>query len=553
MRSARLFDFFGPKVARILVLSIIAGILLSAVEVSFAMLIQSFLVSMGTIDPNVANVPDWVPKAFFANLAFLAAFAFVRGAIQWFKVYSHAMVNESFAYHMRSRIIEWALLSGNSDSSRIVTYVNDRVTGAANCITAVQNTSIHALSLTLILIYLLKIAPVLAISGIGVLVAFGAALRLLDRHVKNSGNELTERSAAVNQRLLDSMKNLQFLRVCRAQERELSKIHADLKSLFLNTRLFSAIKSCKYSAPQFIGVLVIIAISYFNREQQALGGGLFVSFIYLFIRASQILAELSSSIASWRMYSPQMNELIHWWKRQYTQAPPRLKQPTSPAMSNLRPTSWTLQNVGFSYENKPILNRINLATNPGEITVITGASGSGKTTLLYLLAGVLEPKAGTIGTNSGDKSMRGAVEAHSRFGYVGPDPHVIGGTILENLVYGLDFAPSQDELKTALEKAHCLEFLANFPEDLNRRLSDRGEGLSAGQKQRLSLARALLRRPTALLLDEPTANLDSESAAVVTSALSALRGQISVVIVTHYKPLVGIADKVIDFEKTTSH
>jgi len=129
-------------------------------------------------------------------------------------------------------------------------------------------------------------------------------------------------------------------------------------------------------------------------------------------------------------------------------------------------------------------------------------------------------------------------------GYVGAESFLVDGTIRENLLYGVPGAPNDAELANALRKAEC-GFIDDLPKGLEHRLTDQGAGLSSGQKQRLSLARALLRRPKVLVLDEATANLDVATEERLVDTLAQLKSRMTIVAVTHRQALLRLADQVL--------
>jgi ABC-type bacteriocin/lantibiotic exporter with double-glycine peptidase domain len=129
--------------------------------------------------------------------------------------------------------------------------------------------------------------------------------------------------------------------------------------------------------------------------------------------------------------------------------------------------------------------------------------------------------------------------------YVGPDPFVVPGTIRDFLAFGRAEPLADSDAFVALRRAHC-EFVEALPRGLDHELSEQGGGLSAGQKQRLALARALLRRPRVLFLDEATANLDVEAERVIVRTLNELKSEMTIIAVTHRQALLEIADQVIE-------
>jgi ABC-type multidrug transport system fused ATPase/permease subunit len=468
-------------------------------------------------------------------MLFVVSFAFVRSFFYWYKSYSHGLIVEAYQTYMRGLVIRWALIHTSWDSSRVVTLMNDRVQNTANLISGVHGALINASSGTVIFFYLLYTSWQLALFGIVALVGLGLGLRSFDAKIRKESHNVVRLSSEINARVLDSLRNLFFLRVCRFEQREAGLIEERFESLFQSTRLNFAISSVKFAAPQFLGVALIVLISLVAKEHSLLAGGAFLSFVYLFMRVSQLIAELSSSTATIRMYHPHFRELYAWFNAHHDEIFSREKAPESTGA--LAPVSWELKNISVSIGAKRIFTGGNFSIPAGKITILRGPSGVGKSTILSILAGFIEPQAGQV-VRSG--------EAPIRFGYVGPEPAVISGTIQENLLFGLDSDPLEEAfLKSVLKVTSCTEFIDSNPLGLSRRISDRGEGLSTGQKQRLSVARALLRRPNVLLLDVPTASLDEKSKAAIVEALRSLNGTATIVIATHDDQIAKIADHLI--------
>jgi subfamily B ATP-binding cassette protein MsbA len=179
---------------------------------------------------------------------------------------------------------------------------------------------------------------------------------------------------------------------------------------------------------------------------------------------------------------------------------------------------------------------------------LAGPSGCGKTTLLLAIVGLLEPHAGEVrigGEPPTDYVSRGAV------GFVGSEAVVFAGTLRSNLVYGSPPGVGDAALREALSLARALDLADESLGGLDRVIGEDGRGLSAGQRQRLALARALVRQPSLLILDEPTANVDVESEAKIASTLRALRGQVTTIVVSHREPLLEQCDLIYDL--TSKH
>ena len=193
--------------------------------------------------------------------------------------------------------------------------------------------------------------------------------------------------------------------------------------------------------------------------------------------------------------------------------------------------------VGF---DTPILTGVSLRLAPGLRYAVIGPSGAGKSTLLRTIAGLLPPLAGTVHVDGRELATRDRSAWLDRIAVVPQRPHLFAGTVADNVRLGAPDA-DDDAIRHALEQAGALDFVQELPAGLATELGDRAGRLSAGQRQRLAVARALLRKPSLLLLDEPTARLDGGHEEAV---LAALRGP-TVVLVTHRPRVVARVDAVL--------
>ena len=160
---------------------------------------------------------------------------------------------------------------------------------------------------------------------------------------------------------------------------------------------------------------------------------------------------------------------------------------------------------------------------------------------------MVSPQEGSVKLTAGTKllplsEIRKSLLPH--VGYVGSESFLIAGTILENLTYGLETVPSEKDIQLALEKSGC-DFISRLNTGLAHPITEQGQGLSAGQKQRLSFARALLRNPKVLILDEATANLDYETEKNLIKTLTQMKGSTTIIAVTHREALLVLADQTI--------
>jgi thiol reductant ABC exporter CydD subunit len=205
--------------------------------------------------------------------------------------------------------------------------------------------------------------------------------------------------------------------------------------------------------------------------------------------------------------------------------------------------------VCMAYEGRgpPALDRLTLDIQPGEHVALTGPSGAGKSTVLALLLRFAEPQGGTILVGDVELGTIPARAWRERVAWVPQRPHVFRGTIDENLRIARPGASAAD-IRRALDLAGASAFVDALPLGPATVLGERGVGLSAGERQRIAIARAFLRDATLLLLDEPASALDPESEAELSGALRRLMAGRTVVVVAHTPALAAAADRVVRLE-----
>ena len=214
------------------------------------------------------------------------------------------------------------------------------------------------------------------------------------------------------------------------------------------------------------------------------------------------------------------------------------------------------QHLDFSYDPKhPILQDVSFEAKPNTVIAFAGPSGGGKSTIFSLLERFYQPDSGEIFIGKDNIKQIDLNNWRSQIGYVSQDSAVFAGSIRDNLQYGLDEKLSDEQLWHGLELAYAKEFVSNFPEQLDTQIGERGVKLSGGQKQRIAIARAFLRNPKILMLDEAAASLDSESEEKVQRALDQLMVGRTTLVIAHRLSTIVDADQIyfIEHGQITGH
>ncbi len=201
------------------------------------------------------------------------------------------------------------------------------------------------------------------------------------------------------------------------------------------------------------------------------------------------------------------------------------------------------ENVTFSYQDQPTLRGVNIDAPAGRTIALVGSTGAGKTTVLSLLARFYETTSGRITIDDIPIDTLAKSSLRDRLSYVTQEPFLFNGTVRENLLLAKRGA-ADAELWTALTAAHADHFVRELPERLDTNVGERGVKLSGGEKQRLSIARALLKNAPILLLDEATASVDSETERQIQDALDHLMENRTAFVIAHRLSTIQNADRI---------
>ena len=223
---------------------------------------------------------------------------------------------------------------------------------------------------------------------------------------------------------------------------------------------------------------------------------------------------------------------------------PDIQEIDNPVDIPFRPHSVSFENVGFSYDETPVLKHINLTVNAGEILALVGMSGGGKTTLVNLIPRFYDITHGVIRVDETDIRNASLKSLREQIAIVTQEPILFNDTISNNIAYGNPSAPFQD-IVAAAKAAFAYDFIERLPMQFDTSIGELGSRLSGGEKQRLCIARALLKNAPILILDEATSSLDSESEMLVQKALENLMKGRTTFVIAHRLSTIGYASRII--------
>ena len=346
----------------------------------------------------------------------------------------------------------------------------------------------------------------LAIAAIIALPFLAISVRYFSNHMRTLSHHTMETNANIMKRLQETITSLPLIKTFTTETKESERViesYKDNVQLSLESKTVSSIANLAInSVPDLAKAVVIVVGAIFVIRGEWTLGSLYAFQSYLGYVFGPALFFASSNLSMQNSLAALERVLS------ILDVVPEENLDSGLEVDHLR-GEINFDNVSFSYGgDEPVLEDISFDIHPGEHVAIVGPSGVGKTTLASLLLCFYQPMRGEILFDGKPTSEYNLGSLRKRIGYVSQSTLLLSGTFRENLVYGFPDA-SHEEIVKASKVAGIHDFIDSLPNQYDSRIDERGVNLSEGQKQRLSIARALIKDPDILILDEPTAALDS--------------------------------------------
>lgn len=566
----RVYYFIGIRTIIWYCLSIIAAFMISLIELGIASFLQFFLIALGVIS-TTAKSTGFLSSYTLSPIQialFLLIIGVLKGLSQFIVGQGATIANESVKARLQLLNLFEMLQKEKLSfvSSGLTSYRISEVFPKSALFCAISSQLVALIvQCTGLTILLILTSWQLAFIGIAGLSFITLIVYFINLNVRRISVKTPREQIAVMSGIARVTRNWLFIRLKRTEKREYHKLTKNTLSYAMFSIRASFWSQFGSAIPPILGIFLIVGIILFTLYNSTNIGLGFISFLYLFIRFIQNLGTLAALFGEANSVFPQFKEAFQYVskfsKNEIELATQKLNDISvfgkekiknndsiipnfniSNTKTNILPEIG-IKNLYFTYDGNPIFNGLSLRIEPGSIFGIAGKSGAGKSTLLALILGMIEPSSGSICINN-ISPKEYFMSKSSKVGYVGAESFLIEGTIKENILYGWDgYSFSEEEIMESLSKAYLSDIIDKLPMKLEYELTENGEGLSAGQKQRLCIARALLGKPELLILDEASANLDNNTESEIAKTLHNLKQKATIIIVSHRIGLLNIADK----------
>jgi ATP-binding cassette subfamily B protein len=389
------------------------------------------------------------------------------------------------------------------------------------------------------------VLPFVYFGGIGLLMFIS---NLLSQKIKTIQKTIVTQTTSLAGSTTESLRNIELVKSLGLTDQEVSRLNKNTyKILGLELTKVNRIRSIGFVQGTFVNTLrqiILFLLMWLIFHDRMDAGQLVTMQIYSFFIFGP-LQEIGNIILSYREAEASLNNF-----RILMQKAP---EPFPSHPLHLGPIhQLDFKNVSFKHQtaSQKAIDDISFSAHKGETVAFVGPSGSGKTTLMKLLVGLYRPQQGNIYYNGMDENSIDYNDLRNQIGFVTQDTQLFSGTIRENLLF-VNPAATDEDVKDALQKAACQNLLARAEKGLDTVIGEGGLKLSGGEKQRLSIARALLRRPRLLIFDEATSALDSLTEEEITKTIrriSSTNEQITILI-AHRLSTIMHADRIYVLER----
>ncbi|MEE9171043.1 MAG: ABC transporter ATP-binding protein, partial [bacterium] len=371
---------------------------------------------------------------------------------------------------------------------------------------------------------------------------------VLGKKIKSIQKVIVRETTALAGSTTESLRNIELVKSLGLSQQEITRLNNTTgKILQLELKKVRYLRSLSFiqgTSVNFLRTSILGLMMYLIFAQHITFGEFFSLWIYSFFIFGP-LQELGTVINTYREAEASLNNF------QEILATPKEPKPLSPvSMENINTLAF--ENVSFKYQSAMTTSfeDISFKTQRGETIAFVGPSGSGKTTLVKLLVGLYPPQSGRILYNDYSSEDIDLDHLRERIGFVTQDTQLFAGTIRENLLFVNPNATDEEALDV-LHKAACQSLLDRANKGLDTVIGEGGVKVSGGEKQRLSIARALLRRPDLLVFDEATSSLDSltEEDITITIREISARDDLITILIAHRLSTIMHADKIFVLEK----
>lgn len=511
--------------------------------------LENLSMSVGTSDPKLELLLSLIPgtQGLDTILIVFLVLMVSMAAISYYNDILEERIEQSVITGVRKEIFqltlnaEWQQVGGmhGADYSRIQTEEVEAISSLLRYLMEIVNTLITLGIYTLICLYLSPpITLVAAILGIAIL----AISYPIQKMILASGSRHLASSEHLYRQAAEQISGLRAIKSSQTGEVHRNRFDATVDELQEEEQRYTRLSSLSRLVNSTIAAIAFCLLAWSSTHWFETDIAVLIVIALVFSRLMPQVAQLQTLAQRIAFIMPSLEEVTdHVQQLKMNQESLEEDGPQPDLVQGIRVTDLSFRHPGGE---RNVLKNLSVSFEPGSLTLITGSSGIGKTTLADLLAGLMPCDHGDI--RAGEIVLNQATMRAWRrqVTYVPQQPFLVDASIRFNLNLLSDRQASDEEITSALESA-CAKFVLSLPDGLDTMIGEGGSRLSAGERQRLILARSLLQDRAVLILDESMSNLDPQTETEFLRVLTRLKGSKTIIMISHRHHLAEIADQVI--------
>jgi subfamily B ATP-binding cassette protein MsbA len=502
---------------------------------------------------QTVKTPDGDIKALAVICILILIFIILKNIFLYLSQYFLTPVRNSVVNDMRTKMYQKILVLP-------IGYFNDQRKGdimsrLTNDLSDVESSVINLLEtlfrepVTIILFfgYLIVLSPQLTFFLILFLPVTGLIIGRIGRSLKKKSTRAQEKLGAILSTIEETLGGIRVIKAFNAEKKQLNKFENQNDELLKIKNGVNRRRDLASPVSEVLGIAAVVCVLWYGGKlvlrNSFLDPGDFFAYILIFSQVIQPLKSLSAASYNIRKGAASIERIEHLIAEDIS-----IKEIANPVIFEKFNDSIEFKNVSFSYHDKIILDDINLKIEKGKTIALVGSSGAGKSTLVDLVPRFHDTANGALlidGINIKNYSLK---SLRDQMGIVTQEPILFNDTIANNISLGMDNA-SQEQIINAAKIANANYFILQKENGYNTTIGERGNKLSGGEKQRVTIARAVLKNPPILILDEATSSLDTESEKLVQDAINNLMSNRTSIVIAHRLSTIRNADEIIVLKK----
>jgi subfamily B ATP-binding cassette protein MsbA len=502
---------------------------------------------------HIVKTPDGDIKALGVICILILVFIILKNIFLYLSQYFLTPVRNLVVNDMRTKMYKKILVLP-------IGYFNDQRKGdimsrLTNDLSDVESSVINLLEtlfrepVTIILFfaYMIILSPQLTFFLILFLPVTGLIIGRIGRSLKKKSTRAQEKLGAILSTIEETLGGIRVIKAFNAEEKQFNKFENQNDELLKIKNGVNRRRDLASPVSEVLGIAAVVCVLWYGGKlvlrNSFLDPGDFFAYILIFSQVIQPLKSLSAASYNIRKGAASIERIEHLIAEDIT-----IKEIANPVIFEKFNNSIEFKNVFFSYQDKIILDDINLKIEKGKTIALVGSSGAGKSTLVDLVPRFHDTAKGELlidGINIKKYSLK---SLRDQMGIVTQEPILFNDTIANNISLGMDNA-SEEQIINAAKIANANYFILQKENGYNTNIGERGNKLSGGEKQRVTIARAVLKNPPILILDEATSSLDTESEKLVQDAINNLMSNRTSIVIAHRLSTIRHADEIIVLKK----